>query len=270
MVDVARLPSHVRRAVAAWPDAHWVFVSTVNVYAEDRPGGGPGSLPLHEPRHADDDPAGSPTVYGAMKVACEETVQAGTASSMVVRPGLIVGPGDPTGRYSYWPDRLSWTRAGDPVLAPGDPADAVQVVDVRDLAAFLVDAGERRQTGVVDAIGPVTPIGELLAQTATGVGADPEWIWVSQDFLTEHEVEPWMGERSVPLWLPRPEFDGMMQHDAGPAAEAGLTTRPLADTARDTLAWLRSEPGAAAVARTGLTAGEETTLLLAWTTAHRP
>ena len=270
VVDVTRLPSHARRAVAAWPDAHWVFVSTINVYAEERPGDGPDSQPLHEPQHDDQDPARGPEVYGAMKVACEQTVQAGTASSMVVRPGLIVGPGDPTGRYSYWPERLSWTRAGDPVLAPGDPADAVQVVDVRDLAAFVVDAGERRQTGVVDGIGPATPIGEVLAQTAAGVGADPEWIWVSQDFLTEHEVEPWMGERSVPLWLPRPEYDGMMQHDAEPAAEAGLTTRPLAETARDTLAWLRAEPGVAAAARTGLTAPEETTLLLAWTTAHRP
>ena len=265
VVDVTRLPSHARRAVAAWPDAHWVFVSTINVYAEEWPGGSPDSLPLHEPLLADEDPARSPEAYGAMKVACEQAVQAGTASSMVVRPGLIVGPGDPTGRYTYWPDRLAGLQTGTPVLAPGDPADLVQVVDVRDLAAFLLDAGEQRRNGVVDAVGPATPLGEVLAQTAAGVGADPRWVWVDQRFLLDHDVAPWMGARSVPLWLPRPEHDGMMQHDAGPAADAGLTTRPLADTARDTVTWMRAAPDEAAAARTGLTPAEEADLLATWT-----
>ena len=148
VVDVARHPSYVRNAVAALPDAHWIFVSTINVYSDDSiPNGTPDTLPLHEPVDTDEDPTASPEVYGAMKVSCERTVLDGAASAMVVRPGLIVGPGDPTGRFSYWPSRLA---DGGEVLAPGSPDDAVQVIDVRDLAAWIVDAAEARSTGVYD------------------------------------------------------------------------------------------------------------------------
>ncbi len=101
----------------------------------------------------------------------------------------------------------------------------------------------------------------MLAETAAGVGASPELVWVDQEFLTEQKVAPWSGDRSVPLWLPRPDYDGMMNHDLGATFDAGLTTRPIADTARDTLAWLRSEP---AYKRTGLTLAEEAELLTAW------
>ena len=261
VVDVTRVPSYARRAVAAWPDAHWVFVSTINVYADEVPGGGPGSLALHEPVDTDEDPSSSPDLYGAMKVACEQIVQDGAASALVARPGLIVGPGDPTGRFAYWPDRLARAEPGEQVLAPGDPADVVQVIDVRDLAAWLVDAAERRLRGVFDAVGPATPIADLLAATAAGIGAEPEWVWVDQEFLAEHDVAPWMGERSVPLWLPRPEYDGMMQHATDDAFAAGLAPRTIADSARDTAAWLVATPCAA---RTGLSTHEEAELLAAW------
>jgi hypothetical protein len=124
VVDVARHPSRVRAAVAALnaqsPSAHWVFVSTINVYSdESTPGGRPGTLPMHEPIHTDEDPSTGPEVYSAMKVACEQAVQEGAASATVIRPGLIVGPGDPTGRYTYWPARLAEAAAGDRVLAGG-------------------------------------------------------------------------------------------------------------------------------------------------------
>ena len=111
MVDVGRHPSWVRAAVARFPSAHWVFVSTINVYADDStPGGGPGTLPLREPRHEDVDLREDPEAYGPMKVACEQVVRDGAASATVIRPGLIVGPGDPTGRFTYWPARLARTR----------------------------------------------------------------------------------------------------------------------------------------------------------------
>lgn len=254
VADVARHPSHVRRALAAVPDAHWVFVSTVNVYADESVPGGPGTLPLHEPRYDDADLAEDPDAYGPMKVACEQLVRDGASSSTVVRPGLIVGPGDRSGRFGYWPARFA---DGGEVLAPGDPDDPVQVIDVRDLAAWIVTLAERRTTGDFDGVGRPTPIGELLRECAP----DAELTWVDQEFLAEHGVEPWMGPGSVPLWLPRPEYDGMMQHHVGPAIDAGLELRPIADTARDTLAWLREHPDAEA---TGISRARERELLDAW------
>ena len=230
VVDVARLPSHVRRAVAAVPDAHWVFVSTINVYADNS---SPAMEPLVEPIEDDVDPTESPEAYGGMKVACESVVASGTSSSMAVRPGLIVGPGDETGRFTYWPERLA--RGGE-VLAPGTPDDVVQVIDVRDLAAWVLDACEAGTTGTYDAVGRPTALGDLLAEVAAGVGRpDPLLTWVDSGFLEEQGVEPWAGDTSIPLWLPRPEYDGMMAHDPGPALAAGLRLRPVGDTARDSL-----------------------------------
>lgn len=248
VVDVSRTPSHVRRAVAAVPDAHWIFVSTINVYADN---GSPAMEPLVDAITADVDLADDPEAYGPMKVACEQLVTAGATSSMLVRPGLIVGPGDGSGRFSYWPDRLA--RGGE-VLAPGSPDDVVQVIDVRDLAGWLLDAAEARTTGAFDGVGETMPLAQLLGEVAAGVGAQPSFTWVDTDFLTEQGVEPWSGEGSIPLWLPRPEYDGMLSHSPKPAIVAGLRLRPVADTARDTL-------GETAI---GITAERERELLEAW------
>lgn len=258
VVDVARLPSWVRRDVAVWPDAHWVFVSTVNVYAEEVPGGTPATLPLLEAQHEDVDPGEDPAAYGAMKVACEEAVRAGAGATTVVRPGLIVGPADPTGRFTYWPARLDTAAPGEEVLAPGSPDDVVQVVDVRDLASWLVELAERRATGAYDGVGPTLALGDLLAGCAAGVGAHPSLTWVDHAFLEEQGVAPWMGPGSVPLWLPRPAYDGMLAHDPAPSVAAGLSCRSVAQTARDTRDWWRREDGAAV---TGITVERERELL---------
>jgi nucleoside-diphosphate-sugar epimerase len=256
VVDVARQPSWVRDAVAALPRAHWVFVSSISVYADHAtPGGGPGRLPLLEAVPDDRDLATEPEAYGGMKVACEQAVQAGAASSTVVRPGLIVGPGDPTGRFTYWVERLA---DGGTVLAPGSPSDPTQVVDVRDLAAMLVTCAEQRRTDVLDAIGPVLPRRELLAEVAAGVGTDPELRWVPSERLVDLDVVEWAGPRSLPLWLADPEYAGMLTHDPEPASRAGLTARPVSATAADTLQWLRATPGAT---RTGMTPAEEAEVL---------
>jgi nucleoside-diphosphate-sugar epimerase len=249
VVDVARLPSHVRRAVEATAGAHWVFVSTISVYADNA---SPAMEPLLDPITDDVDLSVDPEAYGGMKVACEQAVQSGAASSFVVRPGLIVGPGDPTGRFAYWPQRLA---RGGAVLAPGRPADVVQVIDVRDLARWLLDACEARTTGVFDAVGTPMPFSELLAETAAGVGnTDPQLTWVDAAFLETHEVAPWAGEGSLPLWLPRPEYDGMLAHDPSPALEAGLRLRPLAETA----------PSCLDSTVTALTPEREAEVLAAW------
>jgi hypothetical protein len=137
----------------------------------------------------------------------------------------------------------------------------VQVIDVRDLAAWIVDSAEERRTGDFDGVGPVMSIGDLLADAAKGTGTDATFTWVSQEFLAEQEVQPWAGPKSAPLWLPRPEYDGMLAHDVRPSLDAGLEVRPIADTTRDTLAWLRENPDAEV---TGLTRDEEREVLDAW------
>jgi 2'-hydroxyisoflavone reductase len=258
VVDIARQPERVRDAVRALPDAHWVFVSTINVYVDESvPGGTPETLALREPilEDAEDDSAES---YGAKKVSCEQIVRDGAASSVVIRPGLIIGPGDPSGRFTYWPNRLA---EGGEVLAPGGPDDRVQVIDVRDLAAWVVDAAERRLTGVYDGTGPAMPRAEFLERVARGVSSQASLSWVPQEFLTEQKVEPWSGPRSVPVWLPLPEYTGMFDHDVTASLAAGLTIRPLEESARDTLAWVRATPDAAV---TGLTRDEESEVLSAW------
>ncbi|MCW2736939.1 NAD-dependent epimerase/dehydratase family protein [Nocardioides sp.] len=249
VVDVARLPSHVRSAVAATSGAHWVFVSTVSVYADNT---SPAMEPLVEPVTDDVDLAADPEAYGGMKVACEQVVRDHASSSVIARPGLIVGPGDPTGRFAHWPQRLA--RGGE-VLAPGRPDDVVQVIDVRDLAAWLLDLSEARTTGVFDAVGQPMALGELLALAAAGVGnASPDLTWVDADFLEARGVVPWAGEDSLPLWLPRPEYGGMLAHDPGPAVAAGLRLRSVEETA----------PGCLDSPVTALTAEREAEVLAAW------
>lgn len=244
VVEVARRPSWVRAAVTALPHAHWCFVSTVSVYAdEDR---------LEEPVAEDVDLSVDPTAYGGMKVACERVVMERAASATVVRPGLIVGPGDLSGRFTYWPLRLA---DPGPVLAPGDPARPTQVVDVRDVAAFVVDGAERRFSGTVDAVGSVTTLGDLLMAIGRGIGVSPDLRWADDGWLLAHDVRPWMGPRSLPLWLPEGED---LVRDPGPAAAAGLVNRPAEEVAADTLAWARRTPD---VPATGLTRAEERTLV---------
>jgi 2'-hydroxyisoflavone reductase len=261
VVDVARYPSWVRAAVDALGDRarSWLFVSTCSVYADH-------STPDQRAETSALLPPAGPDVderdmsrYGELKVACEQVVRDRFGDrALVVRPGLIVGPGDPSGRFTYWPHRLAESPT---VLAPGEPDDPVQVIDVRDLARWLVDCVERGLTGVYDATGPVTKRGDVLAAVADGTGTEPKLVWVPQEFLLDHGVEPWMGERSLPLWLPLPEYAGLLSRDVGPAVAAGLVVRPLEETARDTFDWLQQNPGANI---TGLTAAEHRDLLHRW------
>jgi 2'-hydroxyisoflavone reductase len=250
VVDVARDPAWVEDALAhlAHRAAHWTFVSTISVYADHSVHHGtPADSALLEPR---------PDEYGAAKVACEDLVRARTSESLVVRPGLIVGPGDPSGRFTYWPERLA---EGGEVLAPADPDQPVQVVDVRDLAAFVVTGLEQRLTGTYDATGRATTIRDALAEVTAAVGGETTLVWPTAEDLEAREVVPWSGARSLPLWLPA-ELAGMLDRDVEATYAVGLWTRPLGDTARDTLAWLRADPDAT---RTGLTRSEEQEVL-AW------
>jgi nucleoside-diphosphate-sugar epimerase len=231
VVDVSRHPGQVRRAVAALKrrTGHWTFVSTVSVYADNRtPGQRADTAPLREPT-APEIEHGNDEAYGAAKVACEQAVG---ESAFICRPGLIVGPEDPTGRFTYWPVRLA--RGGD-VLAPGTPEDPVQFIDVRDLARWIVDAAEAGLIGTYDGIGPVRTRGEFLTQCAAALDSSCTFTWVDRAFLEEHDVRRWVGPRSLPLWLPLPDFAGFATRDTTPARRAGLRVRALSETARDTL-----------------------------------
>jgi nucleoside-diphosphate-sugar epimerase len=259
VVDVARTPSWVAAALDHLADAHWTFVSTISVYADhSTPGGTPETLPLLPPV-TDDVDQDSPEAYGSSKVACEQDVQARAREALIVRPGLIIGPGDPSGRFTYWPERLA---EGGEVLAPESPDRDTQAIDVRDLAAWIVTGAEKRLTGVYDATGRVQRLSDLVDEVSKAVGGDATVIWAPADFLLEREVTYWAGPRALPLWLPE-DARGMTSHDVSAAFDAGLTTRPVGETAVDTLAWLHENPAAP---RTGLSRAEEQDLLDDWYT----
>jgi 2'-hydroxyisoflavone reductase len=260
VVDVARQPSHVASALKALGarTASWVFVSSASVYAAGDVEGADESAELLPAHEVDDE--GWET-YGGRKVACERSILDHVGEkALVARSGLIAGPGDHTDRTGYWP--LRFAHPADPdgaVLVPDTPV-ATQVLDVRDLADWLVRAGLERATGVVNASGPVMPLGDHLAAARELAGHDGELVPVDQDWLAAHEVQPWSGNRSLPLWLPLPEYAGFMARSTAAAAALGLTSRPLGETLRDTLAWeLAAGPGRARKA--GLSPSDEVDLL---------
>ena len=266
VVDVTSTPAQAARAVAAWPDAHWVYVSTLNVYADEtRRGASVADSDLVAPRETGDLRA-DPEAYGAMKVACENHVRAGAATALVLRPGLIVGPGDPSGRFAYWPSHAAQAgEDGGGLLVPGTPDDPVQLIDVGDLAGWIVRALERGTTGTFDAICPPLTRAEFVAGLQQGVGETVEPVYVPSAWLADQGVAEWSGPDSIPLWVADPQAAGFMTRDVSASLAAGLAIRPLADTVRATAAWLAATPDAVV---TGLTRAEECDLLAAARTAR--
>jgi nucleoside-diphosphate-sugar epimerase len=233
-------------------------VSSASVYAEGQPEGADESAELLPAHDADDE--GWDT-YGARKVACERLVLDAVGDrALVARSGLIAGPGDHTDRTGYWPLRFAHPASPDgAVLVPDSPLQT-QVLDVRDLAQWLVRAGLARATGVVNASAPAIPLADHLAQARAVAGHTGPLVPVDQDWLVAHDVAPWSGDRSLPLWLPLPEYVGFMARSTTAAQALGLVARPLADTLADTLAWeLASGPGR--VRKAGLSPTDELELL---------
>jgi len=245
---------------------HYVFVSTMSVYARnDRPGADEtapvanyiGSDPFAE-REA------SPRLYGPLKAISEQEARRhfGEAATTIVRPGLISGPGDETDRFTYWPVRLA--RGGE-VLAPGDGDDPVQFIDARDLAEWIVRLAEQRKAGVFNAVGPSRPLTmkPFISHVGAGVGARPKTTWVPADWLEKEQVAGWS---DLPVWLPGAgRTEGFHRRINSAAQGAGLTFRPLKVTAADTLAWWNTLPAERrAKPKTGLTPERETELLAAW------
>ena len=228
-LDPTQLPRHTRRRAEALVDSvgHYVFVSTISVYSETAKPIDENSALLEPP---DPEPeAFDPEQYGGLKVGSERAVlDVFGDRAAIARAGLIVGPHDPTDRFTYWPRRLA--EGGD-VLAPGSPSKPVQLIDARDLGAFLVHLAENRTGGIFISTGPAKPLtfGELLERIGGG-----NLVWVDDQTVVDAGVQAWM---ELPLWIPGDEVTGILQADISRARAAGLTFRPLEETARDTLAW---------------------------------
>jgi 2'-hydroxyisoflavone reductase len=214
--------------------AYYTFISSISAYQQFSP---------HCSFDEDAPLAQGDQGYGALKARCEETLE-GTLPGRVarVRPGLIVGPHDPTDRFTYWPRRIA--RGGN-VLAPGRPERPVQFVDVRDLADWCVRLAERQRVGVFNAVGPRSTLtmGRLLEDCAAVTKSLARFTWVPDEDLLAAGVKPWT---ELPLWIPEsdPRVGGMLLSDNRRAVAAGLTFRPLADTIRATIEWDRREGAA--------------------------
>jgi 2'-hydroxyisoflavone reductase len=240
----------------------YLFISTGDVYrdfsiehmTEDAP-----LAVLAEPGSED-----SGKYYGPLKVLCErEVLEAFPSGSTIVRPGWIVGPGDNLNLFTYWPVRI---HRGGEVLAPGDPTDPVQIIDVRDLAEWIVRMLEAGTTGTYNGFGPAAPlsIAEFLYGIRAVTGTPVSFTWVPTAFLLEQKVRPW---RDIPIWYPPiGDHKGNGLISTRRAIGAGLTYRPLAVTARDTLDWFQStgENWETSPKRRGLTAAREAELLALW------
>jgi 2'-hydroxyisoflavone reductase len=248
----------------------YLFVSTLSVYADDTVLGRNEGAPLEQPAPGEEgreDITGK--TYGWLKAHCERAVEeVWPGRTLIARPGLIVGPYDFTGRFPYWPWRVA--RGGE-VLAPDRPGLPFQVIDGRDLADWLLRSIEEGRTGIFNANGPeafpeVLTLGDFLEACREVAGSDARFTWVSEEFLLEQGVEPF---RDLPVWVSGREHEGFHRMDNRKAVAAGLTFRPMADTVRATLDWLK-EIGGDIPPRPGedrpahLTLEREAELLRAW------
>ncbi len=224
VVDVSRQPGQVRRAVRDLVTPHWVFVSTASVYADASEPGQDEDAPVREP--LDGDVMHDASVYGEAKVACEDGVRAATGTGTIVRAGLIGGPGDWSGRSGYWPWRFAHPT-GEDVLVPDDPDLPCALIDVRDLADWIVTAAEQRLDGTFNATGPSMPLSEVLATAARvgGSGARPRAVPVTR--LHELGIGSWMGPASMPIWIDDPDARGLstVSCRASPRATACAAAR---------------------------------------------
>ncbi len=248
----------------------YVFISTISVYGDD-------SVAWKDetdkvlPMPADVDPydltpANRTRYYGQLKAYSEQEVEKTyPGMALIIRPGLIVGPLDPSDRFTYWPVRID--RGGE-VLAPGDPTDPVQFIDARDLAEWTIRMIEARATGVFNATGPGMPlsIAEMLYGIKAVTTAGAQFTWVPADFLRTQKVSAWT---NMPVWAASPNRPGFSRRSVANAVAKGLTFRPLADTAKATIDWHKTRPDTEQQALAdgkiaGLSAAREAEVLAAW------
>jgi 2'-hydroxyisoflavone reductase len=264
------VPRHVKDSAELLRDnvASYLFVSTVSVYADTKIQNMDESAPVATIPDPTTEKVTNET-YGALKALCEKAAQtAMPGRAMVVRPGLIVGPGDESYRFTYWPVRID--RGGE-VLAPGDGNDPIQFIDARDLGEWCVRMVEKPAAGVYNATGPAKPLvmKELVDACVAAAKSNAKITWVPAKFLAEQKVKPW---DDLPVWVPRDgEEFGLSTINIKRALAAGLSFRPVVETAKDTLAWAKAQEKEEATdtrakrrARPGLSAEREAAALAAW------
>ncbi len=247
---------------------NYVFISTISVYADDKSPADE-TAPVAAYTGAD---AMAETIqslrakqelYGPLKALSEkEAEKQFPGAACIIRPGLIVGPGDETDRFTYWPVRLD--RGGD-VLAPGDGSDPVQIIDARDLAEWTIRMAEARTVGTFNATGPAHTLTmkAMLFGISSAIGSKAKLHWVSTDFLESEKVEAWS---DMPVWVPgRGDTAGFGKRSIKRALGAGLTFRPLSETSVDTLSWFKQQPAERQEKlRSGLTSEREQEILAKW------
>lgn len=265
------VPRYVRASAELLKDAveHYTFISSISVYKDFSKPGFDESAPLATLEQQTDEVTGEN--YGAQKVLCEQAVeQALPGRALHVRAGLIVGPHDYSGRFTYWVQRIA---KGGEVLAPGRPERPIQLIDARDLGDWCLDMAEARKTGVFNATGPDyrLTMGQYLDTCKTATNSTAQLTWVSEAFLKEKEVGSWI---EMPLWLPEgADDDGFMRVNCQKALAAGLKFRPLLDTVRDTWNWV-NHPDETQLAgrliemKSGLAPEKEASVLQAWHTQN--
>lgn len=259
-------PEWVERSATLLRDAceRYVFVSTRSVYAD------PSQVPMSvaEPvwtyESAGVEPGAERLPYGLAKALAEQRARDafGPDRTLVFRPGLIIGPGDTTDRFTYWPARI---HRGGEVLAPGDGSDPVQIIDARDFGEWLVRMAEAGESGTYNVVGPRTPrpMAELLYGIRAVTTAETTFTWVDADFLIDAGLRPY---RELPVWRPaRDGWEGFARFDLTPEVEKGLTFRSLADTTSATLEYHFSRPAdRQAALRAGIDAAREEEVLARW------
>ena len=242
VIDVAGyLPRVVRLSAQALKGnvKKYVFISSISVYANFKKVGIDETDLVGRLEDESVEEINGET-YGPLKALCEKAVQEIYGNrALIVRPGLIVGPHDPTDRFTYWPMRVK--RGGD-MIAPDNPRTPMQIVDVRDLSEFIIKLIEDDASGIYNATGPDHELfmGEFLDACKLVSGSVATLHWASVEFLTEHEVAPWS---DMPVWIPDTEEDaGFSRVDVSKAIHAGLKFRPLEETIRDTIQWAETRP----------------------------
>ncbi|CAN7560567.1 NAD-dependent epimerase/dehydratase family protein [Paenibacillus sp. LjRoot153] len=234
---------------------HYTFISTISAYADLK------QVQLDETAAVIqlEEAADPGQRYGALKAECEQVVQAAfPIGALIIRPGLIVGPYDASDRFTYWPTRI---QRGGEVLVPLPKERKLQFIDVRDLAVWTIGLIEQGVTGTIHASGSEYTMEEVVeACKSNNNDIETTLIWVTEEFLVEQEVGPWM---ELPLWLPNDSLIGMLQLNNEKAFKSGLTTRALIETVKDTRAWDQGR-GTEFVRLAGLKPEREEQLLKAW------
>jgi 2'-hydroxyisoflavone reductase len=270
--DPTTLPAWVRDAAQILKGnvERYVFISTISVYADTGQGVDEtaplakydGSDPYKETIEAVK--ASGYKTYGPLKALSEKEAEKWfPGKTLIIRPGLIVGPRDQSDRFTYWPVRID--RGGE-VLAPGKPSDPVQFIDARDLAEWTIRMAENRETGTYNATGPATPLemGGMLDKIKDALHSNATFTWLPAEFLQQEKVEAWS---DMPVWAG--DELGLARTKINRALAKGLTFRPLAETARDTLTWFKSLPqDRQSKLHAGLTSERETEVLAAWKKQH--